>query len=350
VVPHGDGYVVLAGGGLGLSHAREDDTYPRLASPVFWVPEALLAPTIEAIVTTQRDFGNRADRHRARLKYTIDDRGLDWFRGEVQERVGQSLAAPRPVPVWRDSDEHLGWWPQADGRWFLGIHVESGRVQDTDDCRQRTALRELVETYRPDVRLTARQDILLCGLAEADRPAVEGVLRRHGVPLAGELRPVRRLALACPALPTCGQALGEAERALPGLVDGVGEALEARGLGDLSLRINMTGCPNGCARPYVAEVGIVGRTKTTYDLYVGGSAGGDRLAERVAKDVKLGDLPAALGPLLDRYRDERRQGEGFGEFCARVGSETLVSLIPTFERRRGRGAAGAAPAATAEDE
>jgi sulfite reductase (ferredoxin) len=344
VVPHGDGYVVMAGGGLGLSHAREDDTYARLGTPVFWVPEELLAPTVEAIITTQRDFGNREDRHRARLKYTIDDRGLDWFRGEVQGRVGEALSAPRPLPAWRDSDEHLGWGQQADGKWFLGVHVESGRVRDTDVCRQRTALRELIEAYQPDVRLTARQDVLLCGLEASDRSAVEAVLRRHDVPLAGEMKPVRRLALACPALPTCGQALGEAERALPAVVDGVGEMLEARGLGDLPLRINMTGCPNGCARPYVAEVGVVGRTKTTYDLYVGGSVGGDRLAERVAKDVKLGDLPAALAPLFDRYRDERLQDEAFGEFCARVGNETLVKLIPTFERRRGRGAAGAAEA------
>jgi sulfite reductase (ferredoxin) len=344
VVPHEGGYVVLAGGGLGMSHSREDDTYPRLASPVGWVPAERLGATVEAIITTQRDFGNREDRHRARLKYTIDDRGLDWFRAEVADRAGAPFGDAPPLPPWRDSDEHLGWSPQADGRWFLGVHVASGRVLDTAEQAQRSALREVVERYGCETRLTARQDVLLCGIDDADRAGVESILRRHRVPLAEELRPVRRLAMACPALPTSGQALGEAERAMPDLVDGVGRVLDEQELGDLPLRVNVTGCPNGCARPYTAEVGIVGRTKTTYDLYVGGAVGGDRLAERVARDVRLADLPAALAPLLARYRAEAAEGEGFGDFCARVGSASLAALVPVFERRRGRSAPAEADA------
>jgi sulfite reductase (ferredoxin) len=294
------GYVVLAGGGLGLNHAREHDTYPRLATPFFLVPPELLGPVAEAIVTTQRDFGDRQDRQRARLKYTIDERGEDWFRAEVAARVGQPLEAAPALPPWRDSDDHVGWFEQPDGRWFLGVHVDSGRVVDRDGLQVRSALREVVDTYGTDVRLTTRQDVLLCGLEQADRAGVDAILRRRGVPSVEQLRPVRRLAMACPALPTCGQALGEAERVLPQVTEGIQHELDRRDLGELPIRVNLTGCPNGCARPYVAEVGIVGRTKTAYDVYVGGSAGGDRLAARIAAGVGLALVPAALGPLLER--------------------------------------------------
>jgi sulfite reductase (ferredoxin) len=336
IVPHDGGYVVLAGGGLGQSHAREDDTYPRLASPIAWVPADELAAAVEAIVTIQRDFGNREDRHRARLKYTIDDRGLEWFRTELETRLGHPLVAAPALPEWLDSDEHLGWHKQDDGRWFLGVHVDNGRVRDTDDIRQRSALRAIVEHFATEVRLTARQDLLLCGIDDADRSEIEAILRAHGVPLAEEMVPLQRLAVACPALPTCGQALGEAERAMPVLLGGVQTELDRRGLRTLPLRINVTGCPNGCARPYTAEVGIVGRTKNTYDVYVGGSIGGDRLAERVAVDVPTASLPAALAPLLDRYTSERVEGEGFGDFCHRIGVGELAAGVPVFAKRRRR--------------
>jgi sulfite reductase (ferredoxin) len=333
IVPDGDGYVILAGGGLGLAHAREDDTYPRLATPVGWVPASKLGEAVEAIVTVQRDFGNREDRHRARLKYTIDDRGLDWFRGAVESRLGFELG-PAPELAWADSDEHLGWHRQDRTKWFLGVHVDSGRVRDDETVQLRSALREIVQRFGPEVRITARQDVLLCGLPTKVKPQVEEILARYHVPLAAAMRPLQRLAMACPALPTCGQALGEAERVMPQLVDGLDGALAAEGLADLPVRVNVTGCPNGCARPYTAEIGIVGRTKSTYDLYVGGAIGGDRLAQRVAKDVPLGDIPKAFAPLFARYRTEARDGEGFGDFCDRTGVEQLVELVPRFERRR----------------
>jgi sulfite reductase (ferredoxin) len=345
IVPHDGGYVVLAGGGLGQALAREDDTYPRLASPITWTPADELPAVVEAIVTIQRDFGNREDRHRARLKYTIDDRGLDWFRAELATRLGHPLADAPTRPEWVDSDEHLGWHQQDDGRWFLGVHVDNGRVRDTADNRQRSALRAVVERFATEVRLTARQDVLLCGIPNADRAEVEAILRSHGVPLAEDMAPLHRLAVACPALPTCGQALGEAERVMPALITGVQDELDRRGLRSLPLRVNVTGCPNGCARPYTAEVGIVGRTKNTYDVYVGGSIGGDRLAERVAVDVPTASLPAALAPLLDRYNAERADGEGFGDFCHRVGVGELAATVPVFATRRRR-----APSTDAESD
>ena len=338
LVPHeldgAPGYVVLVGGGMGMTHAREEDTYPRLATELGWIEKEHLADVTEAIVGVQRDYGDRTDRHRARLKYTIDDRGEEWFRAAVGERIDSELTDAPPLPHWDDSDEHLGWFEQADGRWFLGVHVDSGRVLDRDDQKQRTALREIAEQFENEFRLTARQDVLLCGIAKEDRAGVDAVLARHGVPTASTLRPVHRLAVACPALPTCGQALGEAERVLPAVVDGVHSVLVQTGLAGLPLRVNMTGCPNGCARPYTAEVGIVGRTKTTYDVYVGGAVGGDRLAERLATDVKLKDLPATLAPLLERFATEALDDEGFGDFCARLGVEKLAELLPVRERPR----------------
>lgn len=334
IVPHDGGYVVLAGGGLGLSHAREEDTYPRLASPIAWVTADELAEVVEAIVTIQRDHGNRQDRHRARLKYTIDDRGIEWFRAELEARIGHALVDPPAALPWVDSDEHLGWHQQDDGRWFLGVHVDNGRVRDTPTVQQRSALRAIVERLGVEVRLTPRQDVLLCGVETADKTEVELILRTHGVALADEMLPLQRLAMACPALPTCGQALGEAERAMPTIIDGVRAELDERGLRALPMRVNVTGCPNGCARPYTAEIGIVGRSKSTYDVYVGGSIAGDRLAERVAVDVPTASLPAALAPLLDRYVRERDEGEGFGDFCFRVGALSLAEAIPVLSRRR----------------
>jgi len=308
------GYVVLVGGGLGQSHAREEDTYPRLASPLVWVAADDLTATVEAVITIHRDFGNREDRHRARLKYVVDERGLEWFRAEVERRVGHALQDPGELPEWLDSADHLGWWQDPAGGWVLGVPVPSGRITGA----HRAALREVVERWRPVVRLTCRQDALLDGFTAEDRHAVDAVFAAHGVPLAAELRLLDRYAMACPALPTCGQALSESERIMPQILTDLGSALDAAGLGDLPVRLNMTGCPNGCARPYTSEIGIVGRTKSTYDLYVGGAVGGQRLNRRIAIGAKLDEMPKLLAPLLERYRVEAAEGEGFGDFCERA--------------------------------
>jgi sulfite reductase (ferredoxin) len=308
-----DGFAVLVGGGLGASHARPDDTFPRLADPLGWVPADAVEDVAEAVVLAFRDLGNREDRKRARLKYVIEDLGLDAFRREVEQRFGAALAPAPELPPWHQHD-HLGWYRQDDGRWFLGVPVQSGRVAGG----LRAALTEIVERFELDVRITPRQDLLLTGIESAQRAEVIDVLRRHGVALADDLTPVRRLAMACPALPTCGQALAEAERVAPDVLKVLEAELAGRGLGDLDLHVRMTGCPNGCARPYTAEIGIVGRTKTGYDIHLGGAPGGDRLAPAVARSVKLADLPGVLGPWLDRFAQERSDGERFGDFVHRV--------------------------------
>ena len=237
--------------------------------------------------------------------------------------------------MWVDSEDHLGWWPSDDDRWVLGVAVESGRVRDRPGHTLRAAFREIVAAgLVTEVRLTARQDVLLCGVAQADRATIDAILDRHGVVPADAIAPIARHAMACPALPTCGQALGEAERVMPGIVEGISGVVTQRGLGHIPLRVNVTGCPNGCARPYTSEIGIVGRSKTTYDVYVGGSVGGDRLNDRVAVGVKLDAVPGVLAPLVDRWQAERKDDEGFGDFCHRVGADELRTLVPVATPRR----------------
>ena len=331
------GYMVYVGGGLGMSHAREDDTYPRLGSPLGWVPPHRVVDVVEAIVTTQRDHGNREDRHRARLKYLVDERGIEWMREEVGRRAGGPLAPPVDLPPWTAHDHHGA----HDG--VLGLPVPSGKVADRDGVAMRTALRELAaDGTVGELRITPRQDLLLLGIAPGRMDEVEERLRSHGVKLAGDVSNLRRLAIACPALPTCGQALGEAERVLPELVTELEKVLADTGNGDAAVRLNMTGCPNGCARPYTAEIGIVGRTKTTYDVYVGGSPAGDRLAERIRADVPLDQLPAVLAPVLQRYAGS---DASFGDWAAGAGAETISTWLPEPVVRR-RGARPAAAAAT----
>ena len=342
------GYVVLAGGGMGMSHARPDDTYPVLARPIGWVPvdadtvgTRALGDVIEAIVTTQRDHGNRDDRARARLKYLLEAQGVDWLRAQIEERTGRPLADPVELPEW-EVHAHHGWHDVDDAggqvTGALGLPVPSGKVAGG----LRDALRRLVaDRAVTALRVTPRQDLLLLGVR--DRDAVENTLRSNGVPLASDQSATRNLAIACPALPTCTKALGEAERVLPDVVDRLEKVLADTGNTGLPLRINMTGCPNGCSRPYAAEIGIVGRSKRGYDVYVGGSPAGDRLARKLREDVPLDDVPELLRPLLDAYgrdRNRGRDGEGaersFGDWAFAHDPDALASLLPEPTGRRRR--------------
>jgi sulfite reductase (ferredoxin) len=350
------GYQIFVGGGLGLSHAREDDTYPRLATPLAWIPAGEshdgVVDVLEAIVTTQRDHGNREDRHRARLKYLVDERGIDWIRAEVEarldarpdRRVATPLAAPVELPPWTADDHHGHHVLDHDGERFgiLGIPVPSGRVADRDGVHLLTALTRLTaDGTVPELRVTARQDVLLVGIDPDRLSEVEDRLRVHGVALADDVSALRRLAIACPALPTCGQALGEAERVLPDLVTQLEKVVADTGNGDLAVRLNMTGCPNGCARPYTAEIGIVGRTKKTYDVYVGGAASGDRLGQRIRADVPFDQLAAVLTPVFERYAHSGH-GSSFGDWTATAGAEQIATWLPEpVVRRRGASAPAA---------
>jgi sulfite reductase (ferredoxin) len=315
----GTGLNLLVGGGLGRSYANPT-TFARLADPMTFVTYDEIEEVIAAVIATYRELGDRTDRKRARMKYVVADGGLETFRKEVESRLGRELREPLELPAHFDAADHLGWHELADGTHQLGVRVSAGRVRDSDGGpRLRSALRLIAETLPVTFFITAQQDILISRISDVHRETVEEILRAHDVRPSDELGVVERTALACPALPTCSQALGEAERRLPELVENVEGELGRRKLGSRSLQLRMTGCPNGCARPAVAEVGVVGRTKSTYDVYVGGGPRGDRLATLYREKVPFAEISEVLGPLFDQWEADGGLDEPFGDFITRVG-------------------------------
>lgn len=315
------GFNVLVGGGLGQTH-NKPDTFPRLADPLVFVEPHELVEVAKAVIAVQRDYGNRENRKRARLKYVLAERGVEWFREQVEQYVGRPLADPLPVEV-SGIEDHLGWHEQGDGRLFRGVWVENGRVLDREGLQLRTALREIVSRFGTGVHLTTQQNLLLVDIDPADREAIDEVLRAHGVLAPGELTEARRWAMACPAIPTCPLAVAESERVMPQLIDELEVALARLGLADESLTVRMTGCPNGCARPYTADLAFVGRSLNKYVVYVGGNLEGTRLGTEYATLVPFDQLVDTVRPLFERFRDERLPEERFGDFWNRVGVEPL---------------------------
>lgn len=314
------GFNLVAGGGMGMTHGKAD-TIARLAEPIGFVETANAVEAVRTVAAIFRDSGNRADRRHARLKYLLQDRGVDWFLGEFRKRVSFQLAPSRtlPPPSYHD---HLGRHAQGDGKFFYGLFIENGRIADRDAERMRSALRAIVQSYRPGLRLTASQNILLTDLNEQAIAGVEKTLREHGVRLVEELSAARRYSMACPALPTCGLALSESERLMPTVVDRFEAELASLGLRDEPLTLRMTGCPNGCARPYTADISFVGHRPDVYHVFVGGGMPGDRVADLFAEDVATGDLVSTLRPLLTRWSKERRPSESLSDFYQRLAGVT----------------------------
>jgi sulfite reductase (ferredoxin) len=320
------GYNLYAGGGQGRTNGKAE-TFPHLAEPICFVEPDEVVSAAEAVCKLFRDHGNRADRKRARLKYVVHDWGVERFREVVaQDYWGKPLRMPKYAPI-TGLDLHHGWQPQGNGKWFLGLSVENGRVKDEGPLRLRCGLRAIVGRFRLSVRLTTQQDVLLCDISAADRPAVESMLNEYGIPRPDSLSLVQKWSMACPAIPTCGLALTEAERALPGVVDQLEAVLAELGLGQETISVRMTGCPNGCARPYQSEVGIVGRGGTKYTLYIGGDSFGRRLNTELADSVPLEQIAPKLRVIFAAFRAERAAGESFGDYCTRVGIARLQSLI-----------------------
>lgn len=319
-------YNVLVGGGMGMTHGNAN-TFPFLARPITSVAPDEVVAMAEAVIRLFRDHGNRADRKRARIKYLVHDWGVDRFREVLAGYWPTPLAAPLPLKV-GGYETHVGWHEQGNGKFFYGISVENGRVKDQDGFRLRTALRKLVTDLQPELRLTPLQDVLLCNLAPSARAMIEGVLKEHGVPLPGKISEVRRHSMACPAIPTCGLAISESERSLPGLLDQLEKVLADLGLENETLGVRMTGCPNGCARPYQSEIGLVGRSGDKYTVFVGGHVLGDRLNTMLCDLVPMAQIVPLLAPLLRHFRDQRQEREGFGDFCQRQGIGALQALLP----------------------
>jgi sulfite reductase (NADPH) hemoprotein beta-component len=319
IVEHGLllGYNLAIGGGMGRSHGNEM-TYPRLADVLgFFKPEHTVE-IAKAVLTMHRDFGDRTDRKHARLKYVVAERGVDWSRAEVEKRAGIKLEAPRDYNFTTTGDAY-GWHKALDGTWFLTLFVETGRIKDEGALRLKTALRRVAEKFGTiEFRLTANQNVILANLAESDKAAITALLAEHGVKTESQASALHAAAMACPALPTCGLALAESERMLPGLVDRIEKLCAEIGLAGEEIIIRSTGCPNGCARPYMAEIAFVGKAPGRYQLWLGGNSSGTRLNQLFKDVLKEADLEAELRPILTRYAKERTNGERFGDWCDRV--------------------------------
>lgn len=310
------GYNVTVGGGMGMSHG-EPATYPRLADVIgFCRPEEMLR-VAEAVVTTQRDFGDRTNRKHARLKYTIDDRGIDWFRDQVIERSGVTLGAPRAFAFVGNGDVY-GWQKDDAGKWHYTLFIQNGRVADVGERRLMSGLREIAGMLSGEFRLTPNQNLSISNVGAGDKAAVDGLLAEFGIENAGQATPLRRHSMACVAFPTCGLAMAESERYLPSLIDRLDAVMADAGLAEDAITIRMTGCPNGCARPYIAEIGLVGKGPGRYNLYLGAGFAGQRLGCLYRENANEEEIVDALVPLLRSYRDERADGEHFGDFLIRT--------------------------------
>ncbi|MCW5684153.1 MAG: NADPH-dependent assimilatory sulfite reductase hemoprotein subunit [Pseudolabrys sp.] len=328
------GWNVVAGGGMGMTHG-EPDTYPRTADMLGFCATDQAVAVAEAVVTTQRDWGDRANRKHARLKYTIEDRGLDNFRAEVARRAGITFGEPKPF-VFTAMGDRYGWVESGDGRAHLTLYVQNGRVQDGGVGHdQMSALRQIAELDVGDFRITPNQNLVIANIPLAHQDAVNRIAKAAGLlaPWSG----LRRNSMACVALPTCGLALAESERYLPTLLDALDDSLARHGLSADDIVIRMTGCPNGCARPYLAEIGLVGKGPGRYNLYLGAAFDGSRLSKLYAEDLDHDALVAALDPVFAAYATDRQAGERFGDFTIRAGFVARTSNGRDFHANvRGR--------------
>lgn len=319
------GYNFYLGGGLGMTH-NKPETYPRLASPVCFVEPQDLIAAAQAVVKLQRDYGDRTDRKHARLKYVMQEKGEAWAKQELETRLGKTLEDVRPISPLVVPD-HLGWHAQGDGKWFLGIPIPDGRIRQYDhehyDADIRGGLRAVVAQFGMPVILMPDNNIILYNIEKECKEQIESVLRSFKIPLRENISDLRRDFLACVALPTCGKALAEGERASLPLISELEPLLARYGLERQRIAIRMTGCPNGCARPFVGDIGIVGRMPDHYSLYIGGDYECTRLNTKVFDRVPLAHLPTALSPMLALYVKERHTSEGFGDFCTRYGIEQV---------------------------
>jgi sulfite reductase (NADPH) hemoprotein beta-component len=312
-----EGFNVTIGGGMGRTD-NEPTTYPRLGDVIGFVPKARLIDAADAIVSVQRDYGNRKVRARARFKYTVDDKGLDWVKAEVERRMGAAFEPARAYELTSNGDV-FGWQATDNGRFNYTLFIENGRIIDRPGKPLMAVLRVLARVHKGNLRLTPNQNVIVADVAPEDRPAIDAVLAEHGLSENGRTSALRLNSMACVALPTCPLAMAEAERYLPDLVGKVEEILESLGLTDTPITMRMTGCPNGCARPYVAEIAFTGRAPGKYNLYLGGGFHGERLNRLYRENIGEAAILDILGEMLGRYAGEHGEGERFGDFTLRAG-------------------------------
>ncbi|MBD2621033.1 sulfite reductase, ferredoxin dependent [Microcystis flos-aquae FACHB-1344] len=323
------GFNILAGGGLGRTHNKEE-TFPRMADPIGYVSKEEVYDLVKAIVATQRDYGDRGDRRHARIKYILEEWGVEKFRSTVEGYFGQKIAPYQPLPDWKYQD-FLGWNEQGDGKLFFGLSVENGRVKNEGSFQLKTALKVIIERFQLPMRLTANHNIILYEIEPQDQQAIEAILKEHGIVTnPAEIDPLTRYAMACPAWPTCGLAITESERILPSVIERIRALLNRLGLSKEQFVIRMTGCPNGCARPYMAELGFVGSAPNSYQLWLGGTADQTRLARPYLDKMAIDDLEKVLEPIFVYFQQDQQNNETFGEFCHRVNFPALQAFSATY--------------------
>ncbi|MEO6244468.1 MAG: NADPH-dependent assimilatory sulfite reductase hemoprotein subunit [Opitutaceae bacterium] len=335
------GFNVTVGGGLGMSH-NQIETFPRIADVMGFCTVKQAVEVAEKVVLVQRDYGDRTDRKHARLKYTIEDRGLPWFRHEVEARLGYRLGAPRHFNFTHTGDRY-GWVDSHDGRSHFTLYIMSGRVRDDANYKLKTALREIALAHKGDFRLTANQNLIIANVAPADRPQIEALLRKHKLDTANDASGLKLNAMSCVALPTCGLALAESERYLPDLVEALEAEFEAAGLRHDEVTLRITGCPNGCGRPYLAEIGFVGKSPGKYNIYLGAAFNGSRLNILYKANTPIAEIVPLLGPIIKRYALERTTGERFGDFVIRAGYVKTTHTAQDFHEAKAAKPAVAEP-------
>ena len=317
------GYNVLVGGGFGRTPSAKK-TFAAVALPLCYCSAEEVISTCEAVMKVQRDYGNRSDRKIARLKYLVKNWGVEKLKAKVEEYAGRDLLPPKDVTITEHNDG-TGWQEQGDGRWFYGLNIECGRVKDDGDYRLKSALREICTDMAPLMRITPHQGLIFCDIEEGDKAKLELILKSYGVPLTEEFSVARRWSMACPALPTCGLSVTESERVMPQVMGQIEAELNKLGLENEPFTTRMTGCPNGCARPYNSDIGLVGRAKGKYTLFLGGSRLGDRLNWIYKDMVPEAEVGTTLAPVLAHFKANREEGESLGDYCNRMGPEDLLA-------------------------
>ncbi|MEO1618496.1 MAG: NADPH-dependent assimilatory sulfite reductase hemoprotein subunit [Planctomycetota bacterium] len=318
------GYNVLVGGGMGTTPALKK-TYPALAKRMAFCKPEQAIEVAKAVIKVQRDYGNREDRKIARMKYLVDSWGIDKFRRAVEEYLGNPLDDCTEDDV-TGFDDHMGWQDQGDGKWSYGLNIENGRVYDDEKRQLKSMMREICTAFGTELRMTGHQSIIVTDVDPADKDKLIEIIKKHNVPTTEQTSTVRRWSMACVALPTCGLAITESERRLPSLIDDLEQPLAKLGLDQERFTIRMTGCPNGCARPYNADIALVGKAKDKYTFFVGGGWLGNRMAYIYKELVPSDQIVPEIVAIASAFKANAHEGESLGDFCARVGKEDLTVL------------------------
>lgn len=326
------GFNVLAGGGLGRTHNKEE-TFARMADEIGYVAKEDVYDLVKAIVATQRDYGDRFNRRHARMKYLINDWGVAKFREQVESYFGKKLEPYQPLPPWQYQD-FLGWNEQGDGKLFFGLSIDNGRVKDEGNSKLKTALREIITEFQLPMRLTPNHNLIIYEIEPTTKDRITAIFQQYGIETQPDrILPLFRYAMACPALPTCGLAITESERVIPSILQRIRQLLDKLDMSEHHFVVRMTGCPNGCARPYMAELGFVGSAPEAYQIWLGGSPNQTTLAQPYVEKLPIRELESFLEPMFVFFRENRQNSESFGEFCHRVGFAALREFSANYQSK-----------------